>query len=263
MVIGLRIRERDQLPQRGCVRFLPHCRRLAMQKRSVRYFCLHFIAIPYAKRRLYYHETETSVIQTNNAPITVKSKEHNKMKQPIPVHEQTLMSNNRFRLMTFIFKIRDSLFPYSSKLNFFGIREGDTVVDCGCGTGSCLEKASELVGHSGTVYAADIHEFALAAAEKIAKKCLNIRTVRSTASSIPVPDGAADTVFALDMFHMVSDPDSFLKELRRITAPDGKLIIEDGHQPRSKSKQKILNSGSWKIIDETRDWIICTPVFSV
>ena len=173
-----------------------------------------------------------------------------------------LMSGLRFRQMSFFFAIRDLVAPHDWKLDLFGIRKGDTVVDYGCGTGSCLRKASDAVGVRGTVYAVDIHDVAIDAAKRVIKKysLQNVHPVKAEGFSVPLESGTADRVYALDMFHMVSDPGAFLKELRRIIRQDGTIIIEDGHQPRSLSKVKILNSGVWKIIEETREWMVCVPV---
>ena len=61
------------------------------------------------------------------------------------------------------------------------------------------------------------------------------------------------------MFHMVKDTGAFLKELHRLTKPDGTLYLEDGHQPRAKTKQKVLNSGCWEITEETKTFVKCNP----
>jgi hypothetical protein len=62
------------------------------------------------------------------------------------------------------------------------------------------------------------------------------------------------------MFHMVSDPNAFLHLLFSIARPDGLLILEDGHQPREHSKQKITGSGCWEIIAESKSFMTCKPV---
>ncbi|MCX6243101.1 MAG: methyltransferase domain-containing protein [Bacteroidetes bacterium] len=67
-------------------------------------------------------------------------------------------------------------------------------------------------------------------------------------------------VYALDMFHMVKDTDSFLKELIRITKPEGVLYLEYGHQPGEKAKEKVNRSGSWTILEETKRYLKCVPV---
>lgn len=71
--------------------------------------------------------------------------------------------------------------------------------------------------------------------------------------------GAKGLVYALDMFHMVKDTDGFLAELRRLTKPDGVLYLEDGHQPRSMTREKVLKSGCWVVTEETKRFITCKP----
>ena len=51
----------------------------------------------------------------------------------------------------------------------------------------------------------------------------------------------------------------FLRELKRKTGKDGPLIIDDGHQRRSVTKKKILDSGLWIINWETWDRLKCRP----
>ena len=38
---------------------------------------------------------------------------------------------------------------------------------------------------------------------------------------------------------------------------NGILVIDDGHQPRSVTKQKIFDSGLWDIFEETSDHLKC------
>ena len=46
----------------------------------------------------------------------------------------------------------------------------------------------------------------------------------------------------------------------RIAKPDGVLIIDDGHQPRQATKQKLAVSGLWRIEQETGDHLRCRPI---
>lgn len=137
-----------------------------------------------------------------------------------------------------------------------------TVVDYGCGPGRYTTELSKLVGEEGTVYGADIHEMALDTVQKkIGSMGLkNVETVLVKGYSCPLPDGIADRVCALDMFFMIQDPTTFLGELKRITKPEGMLIIDDGHQKRATTKKKIMNSGHWKILEESKDHLKCKPV---
>ncbi|MBI9077296.1 MAG: class I SAM-dependent methyltransferase [Desulfatibacillum sp.] len=176
--------------------------------------------------------------------------------------EMDRMPGWAFRGMSLIFSIRDRFFPVDSLLEKFPITEGMTVVDYGCGPGSYIKLASRLVGAWGMVYAVDVHELAVAAIEKRVRQegLGNVRPVLAQKDRCPVEDEAADLVWALDMFHMVSRPKEFLQELNRITKPGGLLYIDDGHQPRKNSKEKIVESGAWAIEEETAKFMKCIPV---
>jgi ubiquinone/menaquinone biosynthesis C-methylase UbiE len=186
------------------------------------------------------------------------------MKNRLYCNEVEKMSDFTFHMMKILYKVYYFFRPAHKYISLFGIQPGFTVVDYGSGTGAFLRDASSLVGEQGLVYAVDVHEMAVDAARKLAEKYSlgNIRAVRAEGYSSQVPDNAADIVYAIDMFHMVTSTSEFLEELNRITKKDGILIIEDGHQPRSLSKEKILASGCWNIVSEERRYIKCTPLKS-
>jgi ubiquinone/menaquinone biosynthesis C-methylase UbiE len=184
------------------------------------------------------------------------------MKNRLFGNEVDMMPDFTFRMMKVFFAVYYFFRPAGKYLNKFGINSGFTVIDYGCGPGACIRDASAMVGNEGTVYAVDIHEIAIATVEKLIRKhnLTNVKVVLADGSKSAIPDEAGDLVYALDMFHMISDTDSFLKELNRITRKNGTLIIEDGHQPRALSKEKILKSGFWKITGEEKRFLKCTPV---
>jgi len=163
-------------------------------------------------------------------------------------------------MMTFLFKVIDFVYPYIDKrVGKFGIKEGMTVADYGCGPGRYTVRFAELVGENGRVYAVDIHELAIAAVnEKIRRDNLrNIEPVLAQGYDSTLPDAAADVVCAIDMFFIIKKPTEFLTELKRIMRRDGTLVIDDGHQPRSVTKTNILGSGLWDIVEETSDHLKC------
>jgi len=184
------------------------------------------------------------------------------MKNVLFGNEVEKMPDFAFRIMKVFFAIFYFFNPAWKKLNRFGIKPGSTIVDYGCGTGAYIKDASLMVGKEGTVYAVDVHEMAISSVKKLIKKynLANVNTVLTDGNKSEIPDDTADLIYALDMFHMVKDPASFLKELCRITKQNGILIIEDGHQPRSASKEKILLSGFWKIIYEEKGFLKCSPI---
>ena len=172
----------------------------------------------------------------------------------------TVVSRIAYRLMVLEYAVQDFLVRgHERALDGFGIVPGATAVDYGCGPGRYLAKASRLVGPSGRVYAADINPVALElAAARVARLGLaNVTVVPIRDGRCGIADGAADLVFALDMFHAVRDPAAFLAEIRRFTKPGGTLILEDGHQSRSETRRKVLGAGGWRIESETRAHLLC------
>ena len=176
-------------------------------------------------------------------------------------NEVECQPNISFRLMSFAFSIRDILFPVGKRLDRFGIRKGSVVVDFGCGPGSYLERASQMVGDSGKVFAVDVHPLAIMSVKrKVKQKNLsNVVPVLSTGYPVGIENQLADVIYALDMFHHVKDTDGFLVELHRLLKQNGALFIESGHQPVEDARKKILESGCWVIVKEEQNLFECTP----
>ncbi|WP_455367429.1 class I SAM-dependent methyltransferase [[Eubacterium] cellulosolvens] len=170
------------------------------------------------------------------------------------------MSDSVYRMMNLTFKIVDFLYPYVKKrVKKFGIKEGMTIVDYGCGPGRYTTKFAELVGEKGKVYALDIHELAIEDVKKKVEKdnLRNIEPLLVDGYNSTLPNNIADIVCAIDMFWIIKKPTDFLAELSRITKNDGVLVVDDGHQPRSITKKKILDSELWNIVEETKDHLKC------
>jgi ubiquinone/menaquinone biosynthesis C-methylase UbiE len=170
------------------------------------------------------------------------------------------MPDSAFKIMKLFFKVYYFFKPAGRYIEKFGIKPGEAVVDYGCGPGAFIKSASHLVGEKGIVYAVDIHDLAITSVKNIVKKyhLKNVKPILAEKQTVGIENNAVDLIYAIDMFHMVKDTDSFLGELNRITKPDGQLIIEDGHQPRSLSKEKIIKSGCWEIIGEEKEFLRCT-----
>lgn len=182
------------------------------------------------------------------------------MKKVLCGGEMDRMPDLAFRIMSGMFNIMDLIKSPAQKLDSFNLLQGQTVVDYGSGTGRYLKQASELVGEAGLVYAVDIHELAIESAFRQIKKyqLKNVRPVLTDGKSVDIPPHTADVVYAIDMFHMVKDSQGFLQELSRLLKPDGILYLEDGHQPRSQTREKVISSGCFTIFKETGTFIKCT-----
>lgn len=135
-----------------------------------------------------------------------------------------------FKMMSFFFRIRDRFRNPAKKLQELGIKEGQTVLDFGCGPGSYAIPAARMVGEKGRVYALDIHPLAVKTVEKKAKKegPINITTILSDGDT-GLPDESVDVVLLYDTIHMVNDKDALLEELHRAMKPNGLLSILAEH----------------------------------
>ncbi len=175
------------------------------------------------------------------------------------------MTDRSFKMMSITFKIVDLIFPYiNRRIKKFNIEEGMTVVDYGCGPGRYTLPIAEIVGIKGKVYALDIHEMAIEKVQDKIKK-LNIQNIETALSkgnddgeyNSGLAEDIADMVCAIDMFFIIKKPAEFLNEIRRILKPDGTLVIDDGHQSRKETKKKLVGSGIFTIIEETKDHLKC------
>ena len=177
-------------------------------------------------------------------------------------NETERMSDSSFRIMTLMYKVVDALYPsVGRRVKGFGLEKGSTVVDYGCGPGRYAIRFADLVGEEGKVYAVDIHPLAIEAVKKkIAERNLtNVEPVLAQGYDSTLPDGVADVVCAIDMFWAIRNPTEFLGELRRITKKDGTLIVDFWPRSPRSTKQKLLDSGSWDIVEETSGHLKCRP----
>ncbi len=173
------------------------------------------------------------------------------------------MSNLEFRLMRAIMALQDFLHPTIDKrVATFGLGRGMTVVDYGCGPGRYTTRFARLAGSQGKVYAVDVQPLAIETVKrKMRRQGLNnIVPVLARGYNSGLPDKVADMVCALDMFFGLREPSTFLREVYRITRPEGVLIIDDGHESRQATLNKIHAAGCWSIEEEIPDHLRCRPV---
>jgi len=140
------------------------------------------------------------------------------------------MPDISFRLMSLFFRIRDRFRNPGKQLQQVGIKEGQTVLDFGCGPGSYAIPAARMVGEKGRIYALDIHPLALRAVDRKAEKegLTNITTILSDRDT-GLPDESVDVVLLYDTIHLIEDKGALLRELHRVMKPAGVLSILAEH----------------------------------
>lgn len=109
-----------------------------------------------------------------------------------------------------------------------GLSSGMCIADIGCGPGFFSLPAADIVGKSGKVYAVDIQKEMLEELKnRNPPQNVHVHIVHSSENHIPIEDGTCDIVFTAFVFHETSDPILFLKELKRLLRPGGKLLLLD------------------------------------
>jgi len=113
------------------------------------------------------------------------------------------------------------------------IQEGYTIADIGAGGGYFTLKFTKKVGETGKVYAVDTQlkylDFIRREAER--EGVNNIIFVLATQDGMAPPESALDLIFARNVFHHLSEPGKYFRNLKRFLKPSGKVAIID-HKPK-------------------------------
>lgn len=110
------------------------------------------------------------------------------------------------------------------------IKQGDTVLEVGCGTGSLTIAAKTHVGSSGKVAGIDIApEMVAVASHKATRKGIDVSFQAGSIENIPFPDNCFDIVICSFMiFHMPDDVRrKGFPEIYRVLKSGGHLFILD------------------------------------
>ena len=113
------------------------------------------------------------------------------------------------------------------------LAEGQTVVEVGAGTGYYSVPAARIVGPGGTVYSVDLSQELVRYLRSRARRegLPQLRPLRSTVASIPLPSGVADVVLMANVLHDV--PPSTVREAVRLLRPGGRFLNVDWTRRRS------------------------------
>lgn len=125
---------------------------------------------------------------------------------------------------------RRAVLPPEQILEQIGLREGETFVDVGAGTGYFAIPAAGRVGARGQVWAVDISRQMLELiADRISSSSLPIELLLSEETNIPLRDGVADHVFNSTVLHEIKPNEwpAFIEEMARLLKPAGRLTILD------------------------------------
>jgi ubiquinone/menaquinone biosynthesis C-methylase UbiE len=108
-------------------------------------------------------------------------------------------------------------------------KPGTIVADVGAGDGTYSFAAAQKVGPSGHVYATEIDPEKLKnlKAEVTRRKLENVVIVEGTADDTKLPSSCCDVIFLRHVYHHLTQPDEFDKNLVRSLRPGSYLAIID------------------------------------
>lgn len=110
-----------------------------------------------------------------------------------------------------------------------GLKNGQTVVDLGCGGGFYTLPAAKIVGSSGLVYAIDIQESKLAFTQSIAHQLgyTNITTIQANLEEQvgDVADSSCDLAITASILHEIPHREPVFTNAYRMLVTGGKLLV--------------------------------------
>jgi arsenite methyltransferase len=109
------------------------------------------------------------------------------------------------------------------------LEQGRTVLDLGCGAGTDLLVAAQMVGSSGRAIGVDMTATMLHRARESAAEMglANVELHESLIESLPIEDASVDVVISNGVIDLVPDKTAVFAEIDRVLRPGGRLQLAD------------------------------------
>jgi arsenite methyltransferase len=128
------------------------------------------------------------------------------------------------------------------------IREGEVVVDIGCGGGMDLLIAARRVGETGRAIGIDptsaMREATMDSARDLGL-IHRVQTFEGTSEDIPLPDASVNVIISNGVLNLAIDKRKAIHEMYRVLGPGGALYLADVFLDRDLKESERLDASLW------------------
>lgn len=127
------------------------------------------------------------------------------------------------------------------------LKEGETVVDLGSGSGMDSFIATLKVGARGKVFGIDMTDEQRAKAERLRVRegFTTVKFLKGYIEEVPLPDGTADAVISNGVINLATDKTKVFREAARLLKPSGRLALADIITETQLPETIVCNSTLW------------------
>jgi len=127
------------------------------------------------------------------------------------------------------------------------LKEGETVVDLGSGSGMDTFIAALKVGAGGKVVGIDMTDEQRAKAERLRDRdgFKNVTYLKGYIENVPVPAASVDVVISNGVFNLATEKSKVFREVARLLKAGGRLVISDIVTEVQLPETVVCNSTLW------------------
>jgi len=139
-------------------------------------------------------------------------------------------------------------------LKAVGVKEGQIVLDFGCGEGHYSVPASKVTGEKGRIYAVDKDKQALNQLDEIIKKnnIKNIEVIKNE-SKTSLEDNCVDFILCYDVVHYLKERSAVYHEFHRVLRPKGIFSLYPKHHKNDSPLMELAHMKLEDIIKEVEE----------